>query len=49
MPKNKILVIDDEPEITDMLSVVLKARNYVVISALDGQRGIERVKKTGLI
>lgn len=45
MPKNKILVIDDESEIIDMLTVVLKARNYTVISALDGQRGIERVKK----
>ena len=45
MPKNKILIIDDEPEIIDMLTVVLKARNYLVISSLDGQHGIERVKK----
>ncbi len=45
MPRNKILIIDDEPEIIDMLTVVLKARSYSVMSALDGQRGIEKVKK----
>ncbi len=44
MAKAKILVIDDEKEIIDTISLMLKARDYSVIPALDGQEGLEKAK-----
>jgi CheY-like chemotaxis protein len=44
MQKNKILIIDDERDIVDTLSLMLKARDYLVSSALDGQEGLEKAK-----
>lgn len=45
MPKNTILVIDDEADILETVTFMLQARNYLVISALSGNEGIERAKK----
>lgn len=38
----KILIIDDEPEITSTLSEFLSARGYAVASAMDGEEGLRK-------
>lgn len=38
----KILVIDDEPLVVEVLKIRLKMNNYEVITASDGTEGIER-------
>jgi DNA-binding response OmpR family regulator len=44
MSKAKILIIDDEQEIVELVSMMLKARDYSIISALDAQDGLNKVK-----
>ena len=44
MPKGKILILDDEKDIVDTLALMLRARDYVVILAIDGQEGIDKAK-----
>ncbi len=44
MAKKKILVVDDEPDIVLMVSNRLKAKGYDVVSALNGQAGLELAK-----
>lgn len=44
MSKAKILIIDDEREIVDTVSLMLRARDYAIISALDGQEGLNKAK-----
>jgi DNA-binding response OmpR family regulator len=44
MAENKtILVVDDDPELTDGLRMVLEKRGYRVITARDGQQGKQQV------
>jgi DNA-binding response OmpR family regulator len=45
MGKCKILIIDDEADITETLSFMLQARNFDVITANSGQEGLDKVKK----
>jgi len=40
----KILVIDDEPAIADIIKINLEADGYEVDTALDGMEGIEKAK-----
>ena len=42
MDKNKILVIDDESSLLEMLSIRLEANNYRVVTASDGQEGLDK-------
>lgn len=42
---NKILIVDDEPNIILMVSTRLKANGYEIISAGDGQAGFEMAQK----
>ena len=44
MTKKRILVVDDEPDILLMVSNRLKASGYDVVSAADGQAGLEMAK-----
>lgn len=44
MPKN-ILVIDDEAALQKTLGVFLSTQNYNVLSALDGELGLEAARK----
>jgi len=44
MSDSKILVIDDDPDILDAVSIVLKSENYIVVTAMDGQEGVEKFK-----
>jgi len=43
--KAKILVIDDEPEIVEIVKVRLEANQYEVITAHNGLEGLEKLKK----
>jgi len=40
----RILVVDDEPQIVSMLKLRLEANGYEVISASDGEEGLEKAK-----
>ena len=40
----KILVVDDEPNIITMIKSRLKANGYDVITACDGQEGLEKAQ-----
>jgi len=42
--KKKILVIDDESSLVEMLSIRLEANNYQVIAASDGQEGLDKAR-----
>jgi CheY-like chemotaxis protein len=44
MTSKKILIVDDEPQIIEILSSRLKATGYEVCSACDGVEAIEKVK-----
>ncbi|MEW6170054.1 MAG: response regulator [Candidatus Omnitrophota bacterium] len=44
MRKLKILIIDDEPDIRDILKIVLTQENYEVIEACDGEVGLDLAK-----
>ncbi len=37
----KILIIDDEPDFIDMISMRLEANDYIVVSAPDGIQGLD--------
>jgi len=44
MPKNKILIIDDEPDIAETVMFMLQARKYQVSTALGGIEGLQKAK-----
>ena len=41
----KILVVDDNPDIVEMITVRLEANNYQVITALSGQEALDKIKQ----
>jgi two-component system alkaline phosphatase synthesis response regulator PhoP len=43
--KGKVLVVDDEPDVVDMLRMMLENASYEVVSAYDGKEGIEKAKE----
>jgi len=45
MPKKRILVVDDEPELVDMVKMRLEANDYEVITAFDGQKALEVARR----
>ncbi|MFH1504226.1 MAG: response regulator [Candidatus Omnitrophota bacterium] len=45
MAKQKILVVDDEYQLVDMVQMRLEANNYEVITAYDGKEGLEKARK----
>jgi len=47
MEREKILIVDDEPDILDVLELTLKEEHYEVIEAKDGMQALEMVKKKG--
>lgn len=42
----KILLVDDEPDLVQMISLRLKSVGYEVVTACDGQEALEQVKQT---
>ena len=45
MPKERILVVDDEPDIRDVLRLTLEAEGYEVHEAADGEEAVRLVQK----
>ncbi len=45
MGKKKILLVEDESVLLNMVKMRLEANNYEVISAFDGQEGLEKARK----
>ncbi len=45
MPKNKVLIIDDEKLIVKATSLVIRLAGYEILSAYDGKSGIALAKK----
>lgn len=45
MEKKKILVVDDELDVQNILLFRLEINGYLVIAASDGEDGLERIKK----
>ena len=43
--KIKILLVDDEPDLVQMVTVRLKAAGYEVFTSYDGQDALEQVKR----
>jgi two-component system alkaline phosphatase synthesis response regulator PhoP len=41
----KILIIDDEPDILDLLTVILRGEGYEVVVAADGEDGVARFRE----
>jgi len=44
MGQERILIIDDDPDITEAMKVVLENQGYTTDSAKDGSEGMERIK-----
>jgi DNA-binding response OmpR family regulator len=45
MQKSRILVVDDDPSVRKFVTVNLEARNYQVISAVDGDEALRQIEK----
>lgn len=45
MAKKKILIVEDENDLVEALTLRLEANNYEVLKAYDGQQGLDRAKK----
>lgn len=43
MGQGKILIVDDDPDITEAMTVVLENKGYEVRSALDSDQGLDRL------
>ena len=41
----KILVVDDEPDVASLLTLMLEAQGYLVVLASDGQEALEMARK----
>jgi len=42
---NKILVVEDDKFLRELISHKLKSEGYLVTEAIDGEQGVEKVKK----
>lgn len=42
--KIKILVVDDDPDILDALTMILESQDYQVVTARDGVEGLAKLK-----
>jgi len=42
--KSKILLVDDDPDILEAMSVVLTTHGYTVVTARDGQEGLAKLR-----
>jgi CheY-like chemotaxis protein len=45
MRHGKILIIDDDPDITEAMKIILENQGYEVRSALDSAAGMDRLKE----
>ncbi|OHE59850.1 MAG: hypothetical protein A2Z47_02875 [Thermodesulfovibrio sp. RBG_19FT_COMBO_42_12] len=40
----KILVVDDDPDVLEAISIILEANGYEVVTARDGLEGLDKLK-----
>lgn len=45
MAKKKILIVDDEPDVRDVIKIVLEAEDYETMEASNGEEGLEKISK----
>jgi CheY-like chemotaxis protein len=45
MPNERILVIDDDPDLVEVIRLTLESEDYQVFSAASGTEGLEKVKE----
>ena len=45
MANEKILVIDDDPDLVEVIRLVLEASGYQVFGAINGAQGLQQVKE----
>jgi two-component system alkaline phosphatase synthesis response regulator PhoP len=45
MRQGRILIIDDDPDITEAMRIVLENKGYEVVNAVDSSEGINRMKE----
>ncbi|MBI1953902.1 MAG: response regulator [Candidatus Omnitrophica bacterium] len=45
MPGKNILLVDDEPDLVQLVSLRLTSAGYEVATAMDGQQALDQVKK----
>ena len=45
MRQGKILIIDDDPDITEAMRIILENKGYEVRNALDSSTGMDRLKE----
>jgi CheY-like chemotaxis protein len=45
MRQGKILIIDDDPDITEAMKIILESNGYEVANAPDGTQGMKRLKE----
>ena len=45
MTQKKVLIVDDETSILEVLTIFLSAEGYIVYTAINGEEGIEIAKK----
>jgi adenylate cyclase len=45
--KPRVLVIEDDPDMIDLLSVILRRGGYLPVSALGGQEGLRVLREEG--
>jgi len=43
MEKKKILLVDDDPDFTEAIKLLLESRSYAVAAANDGREGLKKV------
>jgi two-component system alkaline phosphatase synthesis response regulator PhoP len=46
MRQGKILIIDDDPDITEAMRTILENKGYEVLNAMDSVEGMNRLKET---
>ena len=44
MESAKILVVDDDPDFTETLKVILESKQYAVVTAADRTEGMEKIR-----
>jgi len=48
MENPKILIVDDDPDILDVLEITLSEENYTILKALDGEEAMKIIKSKNL-
>lgn len=46
MPPKRVLVIDDDDDIRDLLALIVQREGFIAETAWDGQQGLEAIEKS---